>query len=189
MHPDGTLVPLSIASAPTTLPFVELMYRSDLTSDTAVAFDDLLRTGTSLHIDGPFGDVTLANVNPTQGLRIVASGTGVAQVLSLVEELSNAPTALPTQVLWATQIQTPSSNRLLKDQPWLAITRCNSRELPAKMLVSVEQSKSADEVKTIIAGPPDFVYQVTDILLAAGVSQDSLAADAFAYAPRLDSQR
>lgn len=185
MHPDGTLIPLSIASAPNALPFVELMYRSDLTSDTALAFDDLLRSSTSLQINGPFGDVTLAKVNPALGLRIVASGTGVAQALSLVDELSNTPTALPTQVLWATQIETPSSNRLLKDQPWLAMTRCSSQELPAKLLASVEQSKdSTVGVKTIIAGPPDFVYQVTDTLLGAGVSQDSLAADAFAYAPR-----
>lgn len=184
MHPNGTLIPLSIASGPTTLPLVELIYRSDLTSDTALAFDDLLHNSTSLQIDGPFGDVTLAKVNPTHELRIVASGTGVAQALSLVEAIGNASTSLQTQVLWATQIETPSSNRLLKDQPWLATTRCRSDELPTKLLASVEQTKSAGGVKTIIAGPPDFVYQVTDILLAAGVSQANLAADAFAYAPR-----
>ncbi len=188
MHPNGTLVPLSIASAPARLPLVELMYRSDLTSNTALAFDDLLHSSTSLQIDGPFGDVTLAKVHPTHELRIVASGTGVAQALSLVEALGQASTNLPTQVLWATQIETPSSHRLLKDQPWLTTTRCRSGELPAKLLASVEQGQSAvggkGEVKTIIAGPPDFVYQVTDILLAAGISLDSLAADAFAYAPR-----
>lgn len=184
MHPNGTLVPLSIASAPTALPLIELMYRSDLTSDTALAFDDLLHNSTTLNIEGPFGDVTLTKVNPTHRLRIVASGTGVAQALSLVEALSDASTSLPTEVLWATQIETPSSNRLLKDQPWLATTRCRSSELPAKLLASIAQSKNAGEVKTIIAGPPDFVYQVTDILLAAGVSQASLAADAFTYAPR-----
>ena len=185
MHPNGTLIPLSIASAPNKLPLVELLYRSDLSSDIALAFDDLLGTSTSLTIDGPLGDVTLARLNPTGGLRIVASGTGVAQALSLVGALSDAGTTIPIEVLWATQIQTPSSNRLLVSHPGLAVTRCNSKALPAKLLESVERSMSSSgETKTVIAGPPDFVYQVTDALLAAGVSQDSLAADAFAYAPR-----
>lgn len=189
MHPNGTLIPLSIASAPIRLPVLELLYRSDLTSDTALAFDDLLRNSTSLQVDGPFGDVTLRQVNPTQGLRIVASGTGIAQALGLVDALATAIEPTPTEVLWATQIQTPSSNRILAEQPWLQVTRCSSSALPTELVQSVDQGLNQNAgntagVKTIIAGPPDFVYQVCDVLLEAGVSQDNLAADAFAYAPR-----
>lgn len=161
------------------------MYRSDLASDTALAFDDLLAGNTDLQIEGPFGEVSLATVNPTHGLRIVASGTGIAQGLSLVGELSMTQPTLPTEVLWATQIETPSSRELLRSQAWLKVTRCSSAELAAQLQASVELGKGqAGEVKTVIAGPPDFVYQVTDLLLQAGVSQDNLAADAFAYAPR-----
>jgi NAD(P)H-flavin reductase len=185
MHPNGTLIPLSIASAPTHLPVLELLYRSDLTSDTALAFDDLLRNSTSLQVDGPFGNVTLRQVNPTQGLRIVASGTGIAQALGLVDALATAIKPISTEVLWATQIETPSSNRILAQQPWLQVTRCSSSALPAELATSVNQgANKAAEVKTVIAGPPDFVYQVCDTLLGVGVNQDSLAADAFAYAPR-----
>ena len=184
-HPNGTMVPLSIASAPSRLPNLELLYRSDQASEAALAFDELLSKSTSLEVDGPFGDATLAQIQPTQGLRVVASGTGIAQALSLVEALGDMPRPWQTQVLWATQIQTPSSDRLLQNQPWLKVMRCQSAELAAALAASVEQQgEQPSAVKTLIAGPPDFVYQVTDTLLAAGVALDSLAADAFSYAPR-----
>lgn len=180
------MVPLSIASGPSRLPNLELIYRSDQTSDTALAFDDLLSRSTSLEVDGPFGDVTLKQIKPKQALRIVASGTGIAQALSLVEALTNRPTPPRTEVLWATKIRTPSTDRLLQTQPWLDVTRCNSADLNASLMHSVAQrEEQADAfVQTVIAGPPDFVYQVTDLMLAAGVGQEDLAADAFAYAPR-----
>lgn len=179
------MVPLSIASAPSRLPKLELLYRSDQSSEAALAFDDLLRGSTSLEVDGPHGDVTLEQIKPRQNLRIVASGTGVAQALSLVEALGNLSKPWPTEVIWATQIATPSSNALLQAQPWLKINRCSSAALHTQLAGSLQDQEAKSlAVDTVIAGPPDFVYQITDLMLEAGINQDTLAADAFAYAPR-----
>ena len=40
--------------------------------------------------------------------------------------------------------------------------------------------------RIILAGSPGFVYAATDVLLAAGITQQAMHADAYAYAPRPD---
>lgn len=184
-HPGGIQIPLSIASAPWQLPTLELLYRSDGTTATALALDDLLRRATALELEGPLGDVGLAGLAESPDLRLIAAGTGIAQALSLVSELHHQQPQRPiphTELLWANRAEAvPPVDKLLSKANWLTTVRCDSGSLEQRLHTSLSSKPNAF---SIIAGTPDFVYQVQDQLLAANVPLARMAADAFDYAPR-----
>ena len=108
VHPDGGLIPLSIASAPERLPELELHYRPTPGVIQADLMNDLLaHTAASAQwrIDGPHGNVTVEGP-PTDTLWLIAGGTGIAQCCAIVEHLNRAAPTKPVTLLWSvTDIQ------------------------------------------------------------------------------------
>ncbi len=188
VHPKGTQIPLSIASAPWQLPKLELIYRTDGTSDAALAFDELLQANTELQLDGPFGQVTLSQALSGPRLRLIAAGTGIAQVLSVASQLQHLHqqqparyALLPTQVFWANRTALAPTAAWLQQVPWLQVQHCHSDSLFAHLQTDFVAHPQAFN---LIAGTPDFAYAVQDQLLALGCPLAQMAADPFDYAPR-----
>jgi CDP-4-dehydro-6-deoxyglucose reductase len=185
IHPDGTRIPLSIASSPARLPELELHYRSTPGNPEAAAMDDLLH-GTHLTIGpaqgavhGPSDDIELV---------VVAGGSGAAQAFCLAEDRAERnPRGSNTRVLWCAD----------HDDDLYDLERLG--KLVAEVLVFVDDRRDTAnkgiqwltnhahtlaDAAVVIAGSPGFVYAVTDALTAAGVNPRALQSDVYAYAPR-----
>ncbi len=187
LHPDGTAIPLSIASAPELLPTLHLHYRSTPGLDEAAKMDELL-AGDRLQLDGGAGDIRLL-ADDDRPLLLVAGGTGISQALCLataqtarhpqatVQMLACADLAadlyfedlLPTSAGFSAElIADPKRDESNAGLRWLAE---NARRMPGN-------------TRVVLSGSPAFVYAATDTLIAAGLNQAQLESDVYAWAPR-----
>lgn len=186
LHPDGTAIPLSIASPPEALPRLTLHYRSTPGSPEAERMDALLRESAPLTIRGPGGDVRLT-IDDARPLLLVCGGTGIGQALCLAAAQRLRHPASPVEILACaddaadlyfedlipegvarTLIADPARDASNAGLAWL---RKRTPRLPADTWV-------------IIAGSPPFVWAVTDMLTGYGMAADRLASDVYAWAPR-----
>lgn len=183
--PDGTLIPLSIASAPTRLPELELHYRSSATAPEARIMDDLI-TGSTLMLTSAGGDVRSGA--PNQPLFVVAGGSGAAQAFSCAEYRNHNAGQAPTTILWcADKPEDIYDDELLRGYANvdLHITTDDQRTPDNEGLVWLTRNcKRYLDAYVILAGGPGFVYAATDILLANGFARGQLHADAYSWAPR-----
>ena len=183
--PDGTLIPLSIASAPTRLPELELHYRSTPDLPEARVMDVLL-TGNTLTITRAAGEVRCGA--PNQPLFIAAGGSGAAQAFSCAEYRHATKAAASTTILWcADQPEDIYQTELLRSYARLDLQIVtDDRRTPDNegMVWLAQHCQNFTNAYVVLAGGPGFVYATTDILLAAGFSPDQLHADAYTYAPR-----
>lgn len=184
MHPDGT-IPLSIASAPWRLPAVHLHYRSTPGLDAARWMDELLDGPPRLRVRGPSGAVALPE--PLTGpLLLVAAGTGIAQVLALLEEL--AAQRVPADrvfVVWYVDEAAGAycAAELEAALPGIRVEFVNSGRQYDKPADAHEAAAHPD-AQAIIAGSPAFVYDACATLCAAGMDPQRIQSDVFEYAPR-----
>lgn len=183
--PDGTLIPLSIASSPTRLPELELHYRSTPDLHEAQVMDDLL-TGSTLTFTRAMGDVRTGA--PQQRLFVIAGGSGVAQAFSCAEYRHAAQAAASITILWcADQSQDIYQRELLTSYDNLTLhVKIDERRTPDNEGMSwlVGHCAEYHDAYVVIAGSPGFVYTATDILLGHGFNRNQLHADAYSYAPR-----
>ena len=187
LHPDGTAIPLSIASPPERLPELTLHYRSTPGNPEAERMDELL-TGGRLRIRGGNGDIRLT-ADDDRPLVLIAGGTGISQALSLawaqaerhpdtsVELLACADDErdlyfddlLPvTAAFRFERVADPRRDRDNRGLAWLA-ANAHRWDLATRVILS---------------GSPPFVYAATDVLTGHGRPQGSLESDVFAWAPR-----
>ncbi|MEM7001231.1 MAG: hypothetical protein AAF529_10620 [Pseudomonadota bacterium] len=188
MGSNGAQIPLSIASIPTDLPALTLLYRSTEGDATAAAMDALLAAD-SFQVSAAQGDCLCPAAGTTTLL--VAGGTGISQVLACARERAPDDTA-GTEILWCvdqaadlfytdelaelghlTTVIDPRRGADNRGMLWLqqrfATANPDSQGWPQQVLLS---------------GSPAFVYAATDVLLACGYPQDQMVADVYAYAPR-----
>lgn len=186
-HPDGTEIPLSIASPPELLPVLHLHYRSTPGLAEASRMDELLE-GTRLTLAGGMGEVQLTDADH-RPLLLAAGGTGISQALCLaLAQTSRHPDA-PVQMLAcadsdadlyfadllpqgpafsARLIADPARDGSNKGLNWLADHAGNLD--PAQRIV--------------LSGSPSFVYAATDTLIQAGIDESRMESDVYAWAPR-----
>ena len=203
LHPDGTAIPLSIASAPDRLPQLVLHYRSTPGVAEAAAMDSLLPTG-MLRVSDAAGDVICPD--PAVSLLIVAGGSGVAQAFSCVEHRHRVhgapengkqppggdgadplPQAGPTTLLWcADDPGDIYESDYLMSLGVEFVPIVDDRRTPENegLVWLADHAERFADHHIIIAGGPGFVYEVTDLLSSQGIARDQLHADAYAYAPR-----
>lgn len=185
LHPDGTAIPLSIASAPRHLPDLMLHYRSTPNLAAAIAMDSLLPTGT-LALSAAAGDVICPAADIP--LLLVAGGSGVAQAFSCVDQrfAEQHRHRGTTTLVWCAD-----DEQDLYDLDYLArgdtevISIVDDRRTPENegMVWLAKHAADFIEHEIIIAGGPAFVRAVTDVLTQNGISRDRLHADAYSYAP------
>ena len=175
---DGVDVPLSIASCRSRLPELHLIYRSDRSSDAAVALDALLTKTRELTLLPAAGDVRLPAAHGKRTLELIAAGSGLAGALGLADAaLRYQPHTDVT--LHTTSAHTPSWMRRLRAQhPRLRIERHDDGAL------SQHHWACSDNHWYLLCGSPKFVYRHADRLRACGADAEQIASDVFAYAPR-----
>jgi CDP-4-dehydro-6-deoxyglucose reductase len=187
LHPDGTAIPLSIASPPELLPMLFLHYRSTPGLPEAARMDELLLDG-RLTLDGGAGDVTLSPEDD-RPLLLVAGGTGISQALCLALAQTTRHPDSPVHLLACSDADTdlyfgdllPSSSTFRAE-----LIADPSRDASNKGLswLASQAPALAPESRVVLSGSPPFVYAATDTLIAAGIPQSQLESDVYAWAPR-----
>ena len=186
LHTDAAL-PLSIASAPATLPKLELHYRSTPGDDLAASFDARLAklaaaTDATLSISDAQGDVLAPSA--AEDLLVVAGGTGISQALSCATH--RASTGGHTTVLWCADslAEIYATDRFETLPSVDLVVRVDDRRTAENEGLAWlrEQSDKFMDTHTILSGSPPFVYAATDVLASLGARR--LYSDVYAYAPR-----
>ncbi len=181
----------SIASAPQEDRTLELhiLTRDPLTQ----AVIDYLQTHRIARIQAPFGDACTREL-PQQPLVLIAAGTGLAQMQSLIESCLAQGFSQPIHLYWGVRhsddfYQAPHWARW-QQQPNLYLHQVVSdeaewqgREGLLHQAVCEDLTDLAD-YRFFVSGSPPMVYATLDALVAAGMPAEQMHADAFAYAPR-----
>lgn len=181
----------SIASAPQEGRTLELhiLTRDPLTQ----AVIDYLQTHRIARIQAPFGDACAREL-PQQPLVLIAAGTGLAQMQSLIESCLAEGFSQPIHLYWGVRhsddfYQAPHWQRW-QAAPNLYLHKVVSDEAQWSgrdgLLHQAVCEDIADlaDYRFFVSGSPPMVYATLDALVAAGMPAEQMHADAFAYAPR-----
>ena len=187
LHPDGTAIPLSITSTPEQLPQLTLHYRSTPGNPEAERMDELLQ-GSRLRLRGGAGNIRLA-ADDDRPLLLIAGGTGISQALSLASAQAHRHPDTPVQLLaCADDERDLYFDDLLPATPGFHCERvADARRDPSNRSLAWLRANAhrwGDAARVILSGSPEFVYAVTDVLVAQGRAEESLESDVYAWAPR-----
>lgn len=142
----------------------------------------------------PFGDVHTRNIEADKPLLLIAASTGMSQIHSLVEFLTQHGFASPIHIYWGARFESdlykvPAFDRwqtnsnlhmhtiISDDESWLG--RCGL--LYEAICADISQ---LEQYQVIASGSPAMVYATFDALCAVGMQPEQMQADVFAYAPR-----
>lgn len=184
-HPDGTDIPLSIASAPEALPLLELRFQATAEDPLSLRMLDLLE-GERLNLSSAQGTVTSRPYD--EPLFVVAGGSGIAQAISCAADRHHTKAAAATKILWCVDKKEDIPDSTLFDAyPNTEMTlkvdarRDSANSGLAWIRANTEQIVNA---RVILTGSPAFVYLIHDLLLELGLDARQLHSDVYAYAPR-----
>lgn len=141
----------------------------------------------------PLGDVHLAGMDE-RPLLLIAAGTGLAQVHSIVEHCRATGFSLPIHVYWGSRV---ADDFYTFDalSAWQSMSNLHFHQIVSEdngwtgrsgMLYEAVCSdiQHLNDYRVIACGSPAMVYGTLDALVAAGMQPEQMLADAFAYAPR-----
>ncbi len=188
---DGSVSAFSIASAPQQGRELELHI---LARDSATV--DLLKylqKERMAQIQMPFGDVHLAGADE-RPLLLIAAGTGMAQMHSLIEYCRATGFSQPIHVYWGARVA-DDFYTLKNLEHWLAMPQLHFHQIVSEdsgwqgragLLYEAVCSdiKNLSDYRVMVSGSPAMVYGTFDALVAAGMQPEQMQADVFAYAPR-----
>jgi CDP-4-dehydro-6-deoxyglucose reductase len=187
VHPGGTRIPLSIASAPERLPQLELHYRSTPGLAEAMLLDELLdQPQRAITLDGPHGNVCIEAPTANE-LWLFAGGTGIAQAFCIVEYLRGVAQRKPVHLIWSVvdRRQLYCEAELSNGPEWLDVrTLVDHPATGNAALHWLKQHGSPACGRIILCGGPGFVYAIADALTELGIPAGALESDVFSYAPR-----
>jgi CDP-4-dehydro-6-deoxyglucose reductase len=188
---DGEFSAFSLASAPQSGRELELHILARDPSSIAVI--EHLRGQGFARIQMPFGDTHLAEL-PDGPLVLIAAGTGMAQMRSLIEHCRAAGFPHPVHLYWGARrpedfyelpcwaewqsLPNLFLHRVVSDQcGWQG--RCG-------LLHEAVRADFVDlkPLHVYASGSPSMVYATLDALVEAGMDARQMRADVFAYAPR-----
>ncbi len=186
---DGEFAAFSLASAPNQGCELELhVFAREGSNKTLPMY--LSRQGQVL-VRLPFGDTYLTGL-PSGSLILIAAGTGMAQMHSLIEHCRALGVTQPIHLYWGV--------RSLEDfyelpywadwqrLPNLTLHRIVSEGWAGRsgLLYEAVREDFADfsGVHVYASGSPAMVYATLDALVEAGMQPQQMRADVFAYAPR-----
>ncbi len=187
----GDSAAFSLASAPHAGRDLELHILAK--EDSAVALIAQLQRERLARIQLPFGDAHLAEL-PDGPLVLIAAGTGMSQMHSLIEHCRAAGFAHPVHLYWG--VRRPEDFYRLphwtewEGLPNLFLHRVVSGlcgwEGRCGLLHEAVREDFADlsSLHVYASGSPAMVYATLDALVEAGMDAHQMRADVFAYAPR-----
>jgi len=146
-------------------------------------------------IELPFGDAHLAQL-PDRPLLLIAAGTGMAQMQSLINSCLARGFNHPIYLYWGAR-QAADFYHLPHWDNWQqadnihlcqVVSEENNHWLGRRGLlhqaVCEDLRGQLKSLQTHLSGSPEMVYATCDALIAAGMAQNQMHADAFSYAPR-----
>ncbi len=188
---DGEASAFSIASAPSEPRLLELHILSREAS--AQQLIEQLQQQRMARVKAPFGNCHLLEL-PNRPLVLIAAGTGLAQMQSLIQDALSRGFEHPIHLYWGVRktadlYQAPYweqwrahpnlyLEQVVSDQPdW------PGRQGMLHQAVCEDLADLAD-YEFYVSGSPVMVYATLDALVAAGMPAERMHADVFAYAPR-----
>lgn len=188
---NGESSAFSIASAPQQGRELELHILAR--DNVAVDLLTYLQKERVARVQMPLGDVHLAGMDE-RPLLLIAAGTGLAQVHSIVEHCRATGFSLPIHVYWGSRV---ADDFYTFDalSAWQSMSNLHFHQIVSEdngwtgrsgMLYEAVCSdiQHLNDYRVIACGSPAMVYGTLDALVAAGMQPEQMLADAFAYAPR-----
>ncbi|WP_248769353.1 CDP-6-deoxy-delta-3,4-glucoseen reductase [Pseudomonas sp. MWU12-2345] len=188
---NGEKSAFSLASAPHAGRDLELHVL--VREASAQGLIEQLRRNGMARVELPFGDTHLAQL-PEGPLVLIAAGTGMAQMNSLIEHCRSSGFQYPVHLYWG--VRRPEDFYTLehweewKQLPNLFLHKVVSDlcgwEGRCGMLHEAVREDIADlsGVSVYASGSPAMIYATLDALVNAGMDAHQMRADVFAYAPR-----
>lgn len=188
---DGEWSAFSLASAPGSGRELELhVLARDASAIELLAF---IRRQGFARVQMPFGDTHLAEL-PDGPLVLVAAGTGMAQMHSLIEYCRAAGFAHPVHLYWG--VRRPEDFYQLRHwDEWRRMPNLHLHRVVSDVcdwggrcgLLHEAIRQDFSDLKSLhvyASGSPAMVYGTLDALVEAGMDPHQMRADVFAYAPR-----
>jgi NAD(P)H-flavin reductase len=184
----------TIASAPKQ-PCIELHIQGGSeTSDNLIAY---LQREDSVELNPASGNCTLDKLSAaTSPLLLVASGTGFAQIKSIVEDLIYQQSNRLTYIYW-TSYNLSHLYMLKKAEQWAEdfsnihttalISEQSHWDDKHKLLVHgilADHEEDLSQCQAVICGSPEMVYAVYDMLTDKDLLPENMISDVFDFAPR-----
>lgn len=188
---DGQSNAFSLASAPHCGRELELHILAREASGQALIEE--LQRRPLIPVQMPFGDTHLAEL-PDGPLVLLAAGTGMAQMHSLIEHCRARGFAHPVHLYWGAR-RADDFYALPHWQQWQALDNLSLQQVvsddpawPGRrgLLHQVLREDFSDlsALHVYASGSPAMVYGTLDALVEAGMAPSQMRADVFAYAPR-----
>jgi len=145
-------------------------------------------------VELPFGNAHLARL-PDRPLLLIAAGTGMAQMQSLLDSCLVRGFSYPIYLYWGAR-QAADFYRLEHWANWQQVDNLHLHQVVSEdshwqgrrgllhQAVCEDLHGQMDKLQTYLSGSPEMVYATRDALLAAGMAQSQMHADVFSYAPR-----
>lgn len=187
----GEFNPYSIASAPAESGTLRLQILATNTAPMKLLAE--LQQDKLARVQLPFGDVAvdLADERP---LLLIAAGTGMAQMHSILEQARLQGSTTPVHLYWGA--------REVQDFYWLSVwakwekmenvhlhkvvSHDDSWEGRSGLLYEavIKDMPELASYRVVVSGSPAMVYGTLDALVEHGMQPEQMQADVFGYAPR-----
>ena len=172
-----TFIPLSIASSPTGLPHLKILFKPEKHNSESLLLQQLIRQK-SIEVSSPKGDVRYPEDG--QQILLIVKGTGISQALAMIEHTESAKSKPNIKLIWVSDEESISSTTEHFDC-WLSLvdsTRLNEKDLS----LWLKKNRTAiSNPNCILTGDPDFVYSTRDNLANNQIALNSLQSDVFEY--------
>ncbi|MGI4837236.1 MAG: CDP-6-deoxy-delta-3,4-glucoseen reductase [Janthinobacterium lividum] len=188
---NGERSAFSLASAPHTGRQLELHVL--VREDSARNLIAQLQRNNGARLQLPFGDAHLAEL-PDAPLVLIAAGTGMAQMHSLIEHCRAKGFAHPVHLYWG--VRRPEDFYEIEHwQAWQQLPNLFLHKVVSDLCgwegrcgllheAVCEDIADLSQAHVYASGSPAMIYATLDALVAAGMDAHQMRADAFAYAPR-----
>lgn len=188
---QGNFYPFSIASAPQQLPELELhIFARD---NAAVELIAQFREQAQARVQLPMGDVCLTELDE-RPLLLIAAGTGMAQMQSMLEFCYQQQVQTPIHLYWGAKAEEDFYSLEHADK-WKTMPNVKLHKIVSHdadwngrsgLLYEAvcHDIKNLQDYRVFVSGSPNMAYATLDALVACGMKEEQMQADVFSYAPR-----
>ncbi len=189
----------SVTSSPTEAPEIELAIELINEGEVSSYFHEFVEPGDQIEIRGPVGGHFTLSPNFTKPLLLIAGGSGVAPIMSMLRQRQSVESSAPTILMFSTrteddvlfrdeltELATQDSNFELT----LALTRSHDavagdelerqyRRIDRPMIDSAIAKLKSLPARAYVCGGSDFVEAIGNHLLDIGMAHDDVRTERF----------
>jgi CDP-4-dehydro-6-deoxyglucose reductase len=192
IHKDsGEKSAFSLASAPHS--GRELEMHVLVREASAQSLIEQLQRNQMATVELPFGDTHLADL-PDGPLVLIAAGTGMAQMHSLIENCRSRGFSHPVHLYWGAR-RPDDFYEIRHWDEWKQLPNLHLHKVVSDLCgwegrcgllheAVCEDITDLSQVHVYASGSPAMIYATLDALVSAGMDAHQMRADVFAYAPR-----